>query len=212
MPCDAREIPTSRRFAPAVIHRTGGCLTSCLPAVNIAAQLPTDQNHGPADDRHPSRPADRLCLHRRFREDARRLARRLPHAGWRQPGALRRQGAQPQGAGDELFAPRPAFGPHRPDDPRDAEHDGPHHPDRDRGAAARAESHQAAEAALQRAAARRQVIPEHPRDHGARLAADQEASRRQDREGRLLRPLRRCRCGEPDAEPVAARVPAAQLL
>jgi hypothetical protein len=47
---------------------------------------------------------------------------------------------------------------------------------------------------------------------GACLSADQEASRREEGEGRLFRPLRQRGRGEPDAEPVAEGVPAAQLL
>ena len=58
--------------------------------------------------------------------------------------------------------------------------------DRDRGAAARGQSDQAAAAALQRPAARRQVVPLHP-DHGRSLgAADPQASRRAHAAGQLL--------------------------
>ena len=50
--------------------------------------------------------------------------------------------------------------------------------DRDRGAAARDQSHQAAEAALQRADARRQVVSLYPHHRRSSRAADHQASRR----------------------------------
>jgi hypothetical protein len=54
------------------------------------------------------------------------------------------------------------FGAHRPDDLRNRLDDVPDHAHGTRGAAAGTEPDQAAEAALQRAAARRQELPEHP--------------------------------------------------
>ena len=84
--------------------------------------------------------------------------------------------------------------------------------DRDRGAAARSEPDQAAAAALQRAAARRQVVPLYP-DHGRPLgAADPQASRRAHAPGRLLRPVRLGVGGEPHHHGAGARVPDALLL
>ena len=64
------------------------------------------------------------------------------------------------------------------------------HPHRDRSAAARSQSDQAPEAALQRAAARRQVLPLHPDRHRPRVARHLQASRRAHAQGRLFRPLR----------------------
>ena len=56
-----------------------------------------------------------------------------------------------------------------------------HHRDRGRGAAARSQPDQAAQAALQRAAARRQELPLHPHRRRPRGAAADEASRRAHR-------------------------------
>ena len=79
-------------------------------------------------------------------------------------------------------------------------------------AAARSQPHQAAEAALQRAAARRQELPLHPRHRRPRGAAPRQAPRRARRQGRLLRPVRQRRRRHADALGAAARVPAAHLL
>jgi hypothetical protein len=91
---------------------------------------------------------------------------------------LCRQGAQPQGARHQLHAPRRPRHPH----PRmiaATRNDGVRpHRDRGRGPAARGQPHQAAETALQRAAARRQELPLHPHRHRARSARADEASRR----------------------------------
>jgi predicted GIY-YIG superfamily endonuclease len=64
---------------------------------------------------------------------------------------------------------------------------------------------------LQRAAARRQELSQHPDRQGPRLSADPQASRQAQHPGQLFRPLRQRRRGQPDAEPVAEGVPAAQL-
>jgi hypothetical protein len=116
-------------------------------------------------------------------------ARRLPDDRRGRRGALCRQGALAEKARRQLYArPRP-FQPHRPDDRR-RPHDGVrHHRDGSRGAAARDQLHQAAEAALQRADARRQVVPLHPDDRGSRRAADRQASRRAHRKGEYFGPF-----------------------
>ena len=114
-----------------------------------------------------------------------------------------RVGSYARGAG--------AFEPHRPDDRRDGRDGVRHHRDRDRGAAARGQPHQAAEAALQRAAARRQVAPLHPAHRRPRGAAARQASRRAQAQGRLFRPLRQRLGGQPHDQRAAARLPAALL-
>ena len=65
--------------------------------------------------------------------------------------------------------------------------------DRNRGAAARDQSHQADEAALQRADARRQELSLYSDRPRPRRAADHQASRRARAQGRLFRPLRQRR-------------------
>ena len=86
---------------------------------------------------------------------------------------------------------------HRAHDRGDARDGVRHHPHRDRGAAARSQPDQAAAAALQRAAARRQVVSLHP-DHGGSLgAADPQASRRAHAQGPLFRAVRLGRGGQP---------------
>ena len=126
-------------------------------------------------------------------QDPARLARRLPHARCRRHRHLRRQGAQPQGARDELRARRQPHQPHRPHDRRHRRHgvrDGAH---RGRGAAAGSQPHQALPAALQRAAARRQVVPLHPdraRAHRRRRSSSiaARATARATTSGRSPRP------------------------
>ena len=81
----------------------------------------------------------------------------------------------------------------------------------DRGAAARGQPHQAAAAALQRAAAGRQVAALHPAHRRPRGAAARQASRRAQAQGRLFRALRQRLGGEPHHQRAAARVPAALL-
>ena len=75
---------------------------------------------------------------------------------------LRRQGAQPESARDELRAAGGPHQPHRPHDRGDRVDGVRHGPHRGRGAAARSQPDQALPPALQRAAARRQVVPLHP--------------------------------------------------
>ena len=72
--------------------------------------------------------------------------------------------------------------------------------------------HQAAQAALQRAAARRQELPLYPHRRRPRGAAADQASRRALDPRRLFRPLRQRRRGDAHAQRAAARVPAAHLL
>ena len=127
-------------------------------------------------------------------------------------GALRRQGEEHQETGHRLYAADRARQPHRAHDLRHGDDGIRHHQDRDRSAAARSQSDQAAAPALQRAAARRQVVPLHP-DHVRPLgAADPQASRRAHAGRALLRAVRQCRRGQPHHQRAAARVPAALLL
>ena len=91
-----------------------------------------------------------------------KLARRLPHDRCRRHGHLRRQGAQPEGPRHQLRPRRQPHQPHRPHDRRHGGHGVRHRPHRGRGAAARSQPDQALPPALQRAAARRQVVPLHP--------------------------------------------------
>ena len=135
---------------------------------------------------------------------------RMIDAGGR--GALCRQGAASQEARAELCAGRRAQQPHRPHDRRHGEHGVRHHLDRDRGAAARSQSDQAAQAPLQRRAARRQVVPLHPHRPRPSRAADPEASRRAEPQRRLFRPLRLGRRRRPHHQHAATRLPAQVLL
>ena len=83
------------------------------------------------------------------------------------------------------------------------------HPHRNRGAAARSEPDQAAAAALQRAAARRQIVSLYP-DHRRPLgAANSQASRRAQPAGTILRAVRLGLGGQPHHQCAAARLPAA---
>ena len=150
--------------------------------------------------------------HRALSQAAAVLARRLPHARCGGQRHLRRQGPQSQGARVELHAARRAHQPHRPHDRHDGEHGVRIRAHRGRGAAARSQPHQALPAALQRADARRQVVSLHP--HRARQAgaADHEASRCAQPQGRLLRAVRVGRGGQPHHQHAGARVPAALLL
>ena len=126
--------------------------------------------------------------------------------------ALRRQGEEHQEAGHRLYAADRLRPPHRAHDRGDRGDGVRLDRDRDRGAAARSQPDQAAAAALQRAAARRQVVSLYP-DHRATMgAADPQASRRAHRDGRLLRAVRLGLGGQPHHQRAAARVPAALLL
>ena len=136
----------------------------------------------PEETRRPSAEGT-LAIGRAAIERAVRLAPTSPgvyrmiNAGRRR--ALCRQGQEPEEARDLLCARRPRrCRPHRAHDRRDRDGGVRLDPHRDRGAAARSQPHQAAAAALQRAAARRQVVSLHP-DHRRPLgAADLQASRR----------------------------------
>ena len=145
-------------------------------------------------------------------EDAAGLARRLPHARCGRHRHLRRQGAQPEGARDQLRACRQPHQPHHAHDLRhgvDGVRDGAHG---GRGAAAGSQPDQALPPALQRAAARRQVLPLHPDRPRPRGAADPQAPRRAQPQGRLLRAVRIGRSRQPHHQHAGAGVPAALLL
>ena len=85
------------------------------------------------------------------------------------------------------------------------------HRHRSRGAAARMQPDQAPDAALQRAAARRQVVSVHSSDRRSRFPAADQVPRRARQGGRLFRALRLGRRGQPHADHVAEGVPAALL-
>ena len=103
-------------------------------------------------------------------------ARRLPHARCQGRGALRRQGQIAEEAAARLHqaggAERPAAA-HGGADPRAR---GGDHGERRRGAAARVQPDQAAPAAVQHRAARRQVVPLHLRRQGHRSSSRFRAS------------------------------------
>ncbi len=82
-------------------------------------------------------------------------------------------------------------------------------PHRGRGAAARMQPDQAADAALQRAAARRQIVSADPSDRRSRLSAADQASRRARQGRQLFRPVRLGRRGQPHADHAAEGVSAA---
>ena len=84
--------------------------------------------------------------------------------------------------------------------------------DRGRGAAARGQPDQALQPALQRAAAGRQVVPLHPDRPRPPGAADPQASRRAQPQGRLFRTVRLGRRRQPHHQHAGARLPAALLL
>ena len=81
-----------------------------------------------------------------------------------------------------------------------------------RGAAAGSQPDQALPAALQRAAAGRQVVPLHSDGERASGAADPQASRRAQPQGRLLRAVRLGRRRQPHHQHAGAGVPAAVVL
>ena len=139
-------------------------------------------------------------------------ARRLSHARCRRRGALRRQGEEHQEADHVLHAADRPRHAHRAGDRGDRGGGVRHHRDRDRGAAARSQPDQAPAAALQRAAARRQVVSLHHHHLGPLGAADPQAPRRALAPGQLLRAVRLGVGGQPHHHGAAARVPAALLL
>ena len=141
-----------------------------------------------------------------------RQPRRLPHDRGRGGGAVRRQGALAEEAGRPLRpgpVPLPAHRPHGGPDPLDGVH---HHRDRGPGAAARIQPDQAAEAPLQRGAARRQELRGDPAAARPPRAPGAQAPRRPHHQGRLLRPLRQHLGGEPHGQHPAEGLPAALLL
>ena len=139
------------------------------------------------------------------------LARRLPHAECGERRALCRQGQEcPQAAHLLCAADRPGDA-HRPHDRGHRGGGNRLDHDRDRGAAARSQSDQAAAAALQRAAARRQIVPLYSHYRRSLGAADSKASRRADAARALFRAVRlRGRCGA-HHHGAAARVSGALL-
>ena len=126
--------------------------------------------------------------------------------------ALCRQGEEHQEAHRRLCAADRLRHPHRAHDRGDQRHRVRLDPHRDRGAAARSQPDQAAAAALQRAAARRQVVSLYPHHRRPLGAADPQASRRAHAAGQLLRPVRLGVGGQPHHHGAAARLPAALLL
>ena len=139
-------------------------------------------------------------------------ARRLPHDRGRGRGALCRQGALDQEAHRRLHGARAPAEPHRPHGRADALDGVRHHRIGRRGAAARGQSHQAAQAALQRDAARRQELPLYPHLHRASGGEAHQASRRALARGRLFRPVRQRRRGVSHPQRAPAGVSPAHLL
>ena len=103
--------------------------------------------------------------------------------------------------------------PHRPHGRRDRDDGVRHHADRDRGAAARDQPDQAPAAALQRAAARRQVVSLHPAHRRPRGAADRRSiAARASRKGDYFGPFASAGRSNRTHQRAAARLPAAHLL
>ena len=140
------------------------------------------------------------------------LARRLPHDRCQRRRALCRQGQEHPQTHRRLYPPDRLRPPHRAHDRGDRLARIRLDRDRDRGAAARSQSDQAAAPALQRAAARRQVVSLYP-DHRRPLgAADPQASRRAQARRQVLRAVRLGLGGQPHHHGAAARLSAALLL
>ena len=131
---------------------------------------------------------------------------RLPDAEWRGRRALCRQGQEREEAPCVLCASDRQRHSHRAHDRRHRQCRDRLHRDRDRGAAAGSQSDQAAPAALQCAAARRQVVSLHPADRRSLGAANSQASRRADAARQLFRSVRIGRRGRADDHCAAARV------
>ena len=113
--------------------------------------------------------------------DAAAIARCLPNAEREGRRALRRQGAQPQGAGRQLHAFHGAAAPAPAHGRRDAQARSHPDPHRGRGAAARKQPHQAPRAALQHHPPGRQIVPVHPSHRRHRFSAADQASRGAER-------------------------------
>ncbi len=140
----------------------------------------------------PGRPArGRPCRDRAGGAARPDLARRLPHAQCGKRRALCRQGQEcPQAAVFLRAGHRAAAGAHPAHD-RGHRHGRDHlHRDRNRGAAARSQPDQAVAAALQRAAARRQIVSLYP-DHRATIGRRRSSSiaARRSRPGRYFGPF-----------------------
>ena len=137
-------------------------------------------------------------------------ARRVPDAGGRRRGALRRQGRRPEEARRLLL---PEAGP-QPAHPHDGVPGGRHrgHGDalRRRGAAAREQPDQEPRAALQHPVPRRQVLSL-PDGHRARLPAPGLSPRREGPAQPPFRPVPARARGAREHPAAAARVPAAHL-
>ena len=132
--------------------------------------------------------------------------------GRRGRGALCRQGALDQEAHRRLYGARAPAEPHRPHGRADALDGFRHHRIGRRGAAARGQSHQAAQAALQRDAARRQELPLYSHLHRASGGEAHQASRRALARGRLFRPVRQRRRSVSHPQRAPAGVSLAHLL
>ena len=150
--------------------------------------------------------------HRRSWQAGAGLARRLPHDRCQRRRALCRQGQEHPQTDRRLHPPDRLRPPHRAHDRGDRLARVRLDRDRDRSAPARSQSDQAAAPALQRAAARRQVVPLYP-DHRRPLgAANPQAPRRAQARGQILRAVRLGLGGQPHHHGAAARLSAALLL
>ena len=126
--------------------------------------------------------------------------------------ALRRQGAQPEEAGDHLHPDRPPAGAAAAHGARDGLDGDRHHPHRGRGAAARSQPDQAPQAALQhRAAGRQDRYPVADADRGPPLPQIAKHRGARARKGSYYGPVRLRLGGQPDRDRDAAGVPAALL-
>jgi hypothetical protein len=103
--------------------------------------------------------------------------------------ALCRQGARRSRTGWPTTPGRAAAAAAEADGQPDPVDDHRHHQFRGRGAAARSAADQALSPALQRAAARRQIVPVHPAARRSRLSADHQASRRARAKGNYYGPF-----------------------
>ncbi len=117
-------------------------------------------------------------------------ARRLSHARPQRRCALCRQGAQPEEPGAELHPSRGIIEPIAANGGRDGRDGDRLDPHRGGSAAARMQSDQAADAALQCSVARRQIVSADPSDRRSRLSAADQVSRREEPERQLFRPVR----------------------
>ena len=139
-------------------------------------------------------------------------ARRLSHDRARGRGALCRQGALDQEAHRRLHGARAPALPHRAHGGADPLDGVRHHQIGRRSAAARGQSHQAAQAPLQRDAARRQELPLHSHLHRPSRGEAGQASRRAQSRRRLFRAVRQRRRRVPNLERAPAGVSSAHLL